>query len=169
MKWNFTKDVPEGQWYTEAVKWAAANGVVNGYSEDVFGSMDDVTREQIVTILYRYAQFRGVDVSKGETAYLNGYNDSRDIADWAVKAFCWAVDADVIQGMTATTLSPKKNAVRAQVATMLMRYSSIVAALLCSPATVLVTPLRAAWNPYQRVGSADDRNRAGYVYGASEG
>jgi hypothetical protein len=118
------KDVPDGQWYTDAVKWAAANDIVKGYNEDAFGPMDDVTREQIVTILYRYAQFKGVDVSSGETAYLNDYTDAREIADWAVKAFRWAVDAGVIQGLTETTLSPKTNAVRAQVATMLMRFAN---------------------------------------------
>ena len=117
------KDVPEGTWYTDAVKWAAANGIVNGYSEDAFGPADNVTREQIVTILYRYAQFRGVDVSEGEKAYLNDYTDARDVAEWAVNAFRWAVDAGVIQGMTDTTLSPKTDAMRAQVATMLMRFN----------------------------------------------
>ena len=120
------KDVPDGAWYTDAVKWAAANGVVNGYSEEAFGPDDDVTREQIVTILYRYAQFKGVDVSQGEEAYLNNYTDARDVSEWAVKAFRWAVSAGVIQGMTETTLSPKTNAVRAQVATMLMRFAGIV-------------------------------------------
>ena len=119
------KDVPDGQWYTDAVRWAAAKGIVTGYNEEAFGPADSVTREQIVTILYRYAQFKGIDVSKGETAYLNDYTDARDISEWAVKAFRWAVDAGVIQGMTATTLSPKRDAVRAQVATMLMRFDNL--------------------------------------------
>ena len=118
------KDVPDGQWYTDAVRWAAKNGIVTGYSEDTFGPADDVSREQFVTILYRYAQFKGVDVSEGETAYLNDYTDARVISDWAVKAFRWAVKAGVIQGMTETTLSPKSDAVRAQVATMLMRLNT---------------------------------------------
>ena len=122
------KDVPDSQWYTDAVRWAEANGIVNGYSEDAFGPDDKVIREQIVTILYRYAQFKGMDVSKSETAYLNDYTDAKDISEWAVKAFRWAVDAGVIQGMTETTLSPKGDAVRAQVATILMRFSEKIQA-----------------------------------------
>ena len=69
-----------------------------------------------------------MDVSKGETAYLNDYSDAREISEWAVKAFRWAVDAGIIQGMSETTLSPKGDAVRAQVATMLMRFSEKIQA-----------------------------------------
>ena len=119
-------DVPDGQWYTDAVKWAAANDIVTGYNEDEFSPADQVTREQIVTILYRYAQFKGADASGGETAYLNGYTDARDIAGWAVNAFRWAVDAGIILGMSDTILSPKTDAVRAQVATILMRFSKML-------------------------------------------
>ena len=100
---------------------------MNGYSEEIFAPEDLVTREQIVTILYRYALFKGMDVNVGENLQLNDFTDAGEIAEWAVDAFCWAVDLGIIQGMTNTTLSPKSSAVRAQVATMLMRYSSIVA------------------------------------------
>ena len=119
------KDVPAGQWYTEAVNWAFANGIVNGYSADIFGPDDNLTREQLVTILERYAKYKGMDVSKGEEAYLTGYGDAAAISDWAVKAFRWAVDAGIIQGVTDTRLSPKTSATRAQVATMLMRYVNL--------------------------------------------
>ena len=126
--YNFSfKDVADGQWYSDAVRWAAANGIVNGYSEEIFAPEDLVTREQIVTILYRYALFKGMDVNVGENLQLNDFTDAGEIAEWAVDAFWWAVDLGIIQGMTNTTLSPKSSAVRAQVATMLMRYSSIVA------------------------------------------
>jgi hypothetical protein len=116
------KDVPDGQWYTEAIRWAVKNGIVNGYSEDKFGTADDVTREQIVTILYRYAQSRGINVSQGENINLSKYNDTQKISDWADKAFRWAVGTGIIQGMSDTILSPGSNAVRAQIATMLMRF-----------------------------------------------
>lgn len=118
------KDVPDGMWHTEAIRWAAAEGIVTGYNEDTFGTPDDVTREQIVTILCRYAQFKGEDVSKGESTSLNHYTDSKDISEWADKAFHWAVDAGIIQGMNENTLSPKTEAVRAQVAAMLMRFDN---------------------------------------------
>ena len=66
-----------------------------------------------------------MDVSRGEEAYLTGYDDAANISDWAVKAFRWAVDAGIIRGVTDTRLSPKTDATRAQVATMLMRYDSL--------------------------------------------
>ena len=118
------QDVPAGQWYTDAIRWAAEKGIVKGYSADKFGPDDRLAREQLVTILERYAEYRGVDVSAGENAFLTGYTDADTISDWAVKAFRWAVNAGIINGVTQTTLSPKTNATRAQVATMLMRYSS---------------------------------------------
>ena len=115
-------DVPEGMWYTEAVRWASANGIVNGYNEDEFAPDDPVTREQIVTILYRYAQFKGLDVTEGTTEDLHGYDDVGMISDWAGTAFAWAVNHGVIQGMGENLLSPGTDAVRAQVATILMRF-----------------------------------------------
>ena len=117
------KDVPDGKWYTEAIRWAAANAIVNGYGKDTFGTTDHVTREQIATILYRYAQFKGMDVSKGDHTSLNDYTDRKDISEWADQAFHWSVGAGIIQGMSENTLSPKTEAVRAQVAVMLMRIS----------------------------------------------
>ena len=119
------KDVPAGRWYTEAVNWAFANEIVNGYSAEKFGPDNDLTREQLVTILERYAKYKGMDVSKGEEAYLTGFTDADQISDWAVKAFRWAVDAGIIRGVSDTRLSPKTDATRAQVATMLMRYNDL--------------------------------------------
>ena len=122
---NFT-DVQEGMWYTEAVRWAAENGIVKGYSEDIFAPDDPVTREQIVTILYRYAQLIGLNVDDHTTAYLKEYSDVEMISDWADTAFCWAVNHGVIQGMDEDLLSPGTDAVRAQVATILMRFVQLV-------------------------------------------
>jgi hypothetical protein len=119
------KDVESGKWYTEAIRWAAENGIVTGYSADAFGPTDDVSREQIVTILLRYAKYKGVDTNAGELKPLTGFDDTRDISDWAVKAFRWAVDAGIINGTGDGKISPKLDASRAQVATMLMRYDSI--------------------------------------------
>ena len=119
------RDVEDGKWYAEAVRWAADNGIVNGYSDDAFGPNDPVTREQIVTILLRYARYKGVDTEAGELKPLEGFDDTRDISDWAVKAFRWAVDAGIIQGTGGGKISPKLDASRAQVATMLMRYDAM--------------------------------------------
>ena len=120
------RDVPEGQWYTDAVDWAYANGIVNGYSPETFGPDNDLTREQLAAILERYVKFKGIDVSEGEQAKLDGYSDAEAISDWAVSAFRWAVYAGIVKGVSGTALSPKTNATRAQVATMLMRCDEMV-------------------------------------------
>ena len=119
------QDVPDGKWYTDAIRWAAAQELVKGYSAERFGPNDMLTREQMVTILERYAGYKELDVSKGEAAVLTGYADADRISGWAVKAFRWAVDAGIIRGTTETTLSPGSDATRAQVATMLQRYSEL--------------------------------------------
>ena len=119
------KDVPAGQWYADAIRWAAARELVKGYSADRFGPNDKLTREQLVTILERYAGYKGLDVRKGEAAVLTGFTDADKVSEWAVKAFRWAVDAGIIQGTTKSTLSPQGSATRAQVATMLMRYDDL--------------------------------------------
>ena len=116
--------MPEGQWYTDAVAWAAENKIVEGYNGK-FAPEDDVTREQIVTILYRYAQYKGIDTSEGEMKPLSDFDDTRYISDWAVSAFRWAVDAGIINGVGNRKISPKTDASRAQVATMLMRYDDL--------------------------------------------
>ena len=118
-------DVEDGAWYTEAVRWAAANEIVNGYGDGRFGPNDDLTREQLAAILCRYARSRGEDTSAGELKPLNGYSDAAEISDWAVRSFRWAVDAGIINGVGDGKLSPAAKAVRAQVATMLMRYDRL--------------------------------------------
>ena len=98
---------------------------MNGYGGGKFGPEDDLTREQLVTILQRYANYKGIDTSEGEMKPLKDFDDTRYISDWAVKAFRWAVDAGIINGVGNRKISPKTDASRAQVATMLMRYDSI--------------------------------------------
>jgi len=118
-------DVPTDTWYTNAVAWAEANGIVNGVGNNKFAPTADLTREQLVTILQRYANYKGIDTSEGEMKPLKDFDDTRYISDWAVKAFRWAVDAGIINGTGNGKISPKTDASRAQVATMLMRYDSI--------------------------------------------
>ena len=122
---NPFNDVRADTWYTDAVIWAAENEIVNGYGGGKFGPEDDLTREQLVTILQRYANYKGIDTSEGEMKPLKDFDDTRYISDWAVKAFRWAVDAGIINGTGNGKISPKTDASRAQVATMLMRYDSI--------------------------------------------
>ena len=117
-------DVKEGQWYTDAVLWANAKNIVTGYGEGLFGTNDSVTREQIATILYRYARSAGYDV--GMTADLSAYTDASGISSWAVEAMGWANAAGLISGRTADTLVPGGTANRAEVATILMRFCNHV-------------------------------------------
>lgn len=115
-------DVPEEEWYTEAVAWAAAEGVVNGVREDLFEPESQVTREQMATILYRYAQNTGAARQEALTAFA----DAHRISDWAQEAVQWAVAGGLLQGTAEADgllyLDPQGNATRAQVATILMRF-----------------------------------------------
>ena len=115
-------DVADGAWYFDAVTWAAANGIVGGYGNGKFGPEDNITREQLAAILYRYTQAKEYDVSVGEDTNILSYTDALAVSEWAVSAMQWACGAGVIEGVTTSTLVPQGNATRAQVATMLMRF-----------------------------------------------
>lgn len=116
---NF-EDLDVGAYYYSAVVWATVTGVVNGTSDTTFSPNAYVTREQIATILYRYADTMGGSVTVSGT--LNAYQDKDQVSDYATKAMIWAVDRGIISGTTDTTLSPKSTATRAQVVVMLHRY-----------------------------------------------
>lgn len=113
-------DVPAGQWYTDAVNWAAANQIVKGTSATTFAPNDSITREQMAAILYRYAQYKGYDVTK--KADLSGYSDNSQVSAYARDALAWANAAKLINGVTNTTLAPQGNATRAQVSAILHRF-----------------------------------------------
>ena len=117
---NPFSDVGANEWYTNSVIWAASNGIVEGYPNGVFAPNASLTREQIATILYRYAVKKGLDASN--RADLFAYTDRNKISDWAVDAMQWANAAEIINGRTATTLAPNGTATRAEVAAMIMRY-----------------------------------------------
>ena len=119
------KDVPDGEWYTEAIRWAASTGIVNGYDEETFGTNENVTREQLATILYRSAKAKGSGFTGG-WAFPLPFDDADQVSDWADEAMHWMVMTGVMNGVSAAELSPKSDAVRAQVATMLMRFSEKV-------------------------------------------
>jgi hypothetical protein len=116
---SFT-DVKAGEWYTDAVIWAATNEIVGGYGGGLFGTNDSVTREQLAVILMNYAAYKKYDTTK--TTELKAYTDATAIDTWATAAMKWAVAEDLVTGTTTTTLSPTGTASRAQVATILMRF-----------------------------------------------
>lgn len=121
---NTFADVEANQWYTDAVKWANGNGIITGYDATTFGSTDSVTREQLAAILYRYAQYKKADLTV--TNDLSAFTDASATSDWALVSSKWAVGNGIITGTTTTNLSPKGDASRAQVATMIMRFCNKV-------------------------------------------
>ena len=114
-------DVKADIWYTDAILWANANGIVAGYDNGAYGVGDLITREQFATILYRYAQFKGYDTTQGGMA-VREFSDYENISDYARPAMAWAVNAGIMGGMDDGTLMPQGKATRAEAATMLMNF-----------------------------------------------
>lgn len=113
-------DVEVGSWYANAVAWAASTGIVRGYSSGRFGPMVDITREQMATILYRYATFKECDVSAHND--LSKYVDAANISSWAQDALSWANAMKLVNGIGESRLDPQGVATRAQTATILRRF-----------------------------------------------
>lgn len=113
-------DVLADQYYYHAVLWANQNGIVNGTSDTTFAPNDKITREQLATMMMRYAKFKGEDVDK--VADLGIYKDNAQINDWGREGLRWANATGLITGRTADTIAPQGNATRAEVATVLMRF-----------------------------------------------
>ncbi|MBQ3951216.1 MAG: S-layer homology domain-containing protein, partial [Oscillospiraceae bacterium] len=112
-------DVESGKWYTNAVIWAAGEGIVKGYGGGRFGTEDPVTREQIVTMFWR---FKGMP--EAENADLSSFTDADAISDWAKDAFDWAVGDGVISGKGDGRLDPKGTAKRSEVAQLVMNFET---------------------------------------------
>ena len=119
------EDVASHAWYADSVAWACANGIVNGYGNGSFGPEDMITREQVATILYRYASYKGYDLTA--RADLSVYNDNNTVSGYAEAAMNWAVGEELFQGVGASLLSPSTSATRSQIATILMRFYENVA------------------------------------------
>lgn len=119
---DFT-DVDASTWCYDALLWASRNGIVNGFDDGTFRANAVVTRQQLVAILYRYAQYMGYDTSA--SASLAGFVDAGSV--WAVEPMEWALAEGVLAGTSATTLSPNGSANRGQAATFLMRFMNTLA------------------------------------------
>ncbi len=115
-------DVCEDAYYASAVSWARENGIVNGVTDTEFAPDADITREQIAAIMYRYAQYKGYDVSAGEKTEILAYDDAESVSEYAVAAMQYVVGSGLIKGKTASTLNPQDNATRAEIATILQRF-----------------------------------------------
>lgn len=119
-------DVAAGQYYTDAITWGSAHGIVLGYENNRFGPDDDVTREQLAAILYRYAQYKGYDVTAGGSGVITGYEDAETVSSYAVTPMKWAVGTGVING-SENRLLPRNMATRGEAAAMFMRFCRKVA------------------------------------------
>ncbi len=116
-------DVLADTWYTEAVRWATAEGIVDGMSASSFAPNSPISREQVATILYRYAQSKGHQPAVGGD--LSAYADNSSISAYALPAMQWANQQQIITGMDSQTIAPQNSASRAEVATILMRYLNL--------------------------------------------
>ena len=117
---NGFTDVEAEKWYTDAVTWTAENGIFAGYGKDKFGPDDPITREQLAAIFYRYADYKGYDLTvKGN---LDKFKDADKITDYAKTAMQWAVGSGLVKGKSGNLLDPQGTATRAEIAAMLHRY-----------------------------------------------
>ena len=117
---NSFTDVEAGMWYTDAITWAAENGIFAGYSKDKFGPDDPITREQLTAIFYRYADYKGYKLTV--TGNLDKFEDADKITDYAKTVMQWAVGNGLIKGKSETLLDPQGTATRAEIAAMLHRF-----------------------------------------------
>ena len=117
---NSFTDVEAGMWYTDAITWAAENGIFAGYSMDKFGPDDPITREQLTAIFYRYADYKGYKLTV--TGNLDKFEDADKITDYAKMVMQWAVGNGLIKGKSETLLDPQGTATRAEIAAMLHRF-----------------------------------------------
>ena len=113
-------DVDGNAWYSDAVYWARRNGIVDGVENNHFDPTGSLTREQMATVLYRYAQYKGADVSA--SGDLSGFADSANVSSWAADAVKWAVGTGLVNGVEGNALAPQGTSTRAQAATVLMRF-----------------------------------------------
>ena len=117
---NSFTDVEAGKWYADAITWTAENDIFAGYGKDKFGPDDPITREQLAAIFYRYADYKGYDLTvKGD---LDKFKDADKITDYAKTAMQWAVGSGLVKGKSGNLLDPQGTATRAEIAAMLHRF-----------------------------------------------
>lgn len=119
---SFT-DVAIGRYYTTAVAWACRNGIADGMGESTFGPNDAITREELVTLMYRYAQYFGHSCIGTS---IEGFADAGSVSSYAYNAMCWAYKAGVVTGTTGSRLNPQGTASRAEAAQMIMSFYSFL-------------------------------------------
>ena len=114
------EDVPAGKWCSQAVTWAAANGIVNGYTDTIFKPNNSITRQQLAAIFYRYAAYKQLDVSAQND--LSQFTDLSSVSAWALPGLRWANQVGLVNGRTSTILAPTGTATRAECAVIIRRF-----------------------------------------------
>ena len=117
-------DVEGGTWYTEAVRWATEQGIVDGYENGAFRPDGAMTREEVAAVLYRYAAYKRYSTS--DQGDMGQFDDQEDISAWARDYMVWAVGSGLMEG-SGTRIDPQDSAIRAQTAAVLMRFAENVA------------------------------------------
>ena len=120
------KDVEMESWYTESVRWAASTGIVNGCTNEQFAPDEGITREQLASIMWRYAKYENKDVSVGENTNILSYEDVFLTSEYAIPALQWSCGSGILSGYANGTLAPQEVASRIQLASALYRYSQIM-------------------------------------------
>jgi len=119
-------DIGSDQFYTSAVIWASKNGIVSGYDNGCFGPADQITREQMAAMMYRYASYKGYDMTAGSgISEMSAFEDSGSVSNFAADAIAWACSTGLIRGVAYGIIDPQGSAVRAQCATIIMRFLNL--------------------------------------------
>jgi|GEM_PF-1788098 len=122
---NSFTDIKDDMWYTEGVKWAAENGIINGVTDTEFAPEEKITREQVSAILFRYAAFRGYNLTTQKENESAAFEDFEDISPYAADAINYMISSGVIQGQDGKKIAPKSEITRAEVAMMLVRFAEV--------------------------------------------
>ena len=117
-------DVPQGEWYSAAVAWANENGIADGYGSRRFGPLDELDRQQMMTLIYRYEQYKGGGFT-GSWMFRLSYADAVHVSDWAYEAVCWCTMKGIVDGVGQNLLSPGGRSDRAQLSAVLSRYGAL--------------------------------------------
>ena len=117
-------DMPQDQQFSKAVSWAVSVGVIDGYPDGMFYPDREITRQELVTMLYRYADHSGIDVTTPEIQ--DQYLDRNSVPGWAAGAFAWAIDRGIINGTSPNELSPEGKALRCMAAAVFQRYNEMI-------------------------------------------
>ena len=163
----FFSDVPSGKYYTDSVAWASANHIAGGYGDGRFGPDDPVTREQLAVILYRYAMYKGFDLTA--SGHISAFPDGDKVSSWAVAALDWALERGLISGTGNHLLQPAGSATRAETATILARFCQNVVPQVFTVTfdlnyTGAEAPAVASVKGGQKVSAPTEPSRRGYTF-----